>query len=116
MRDIQGAKSGHTGYPNSPYAATRRATATQENRAMITFRMFAKPAVILLTTGLALSGCSHEGTLKKQRAKCEKISNESERTRCLDKVASDEKEYQRQQNETKIEQNYIRKLEDMKPR
>jgi hypothetical protein len=72
--------------------------------------------VILLTTGLALSACTHEGTLKKQRAKCEKTSNESERALCLQKVESDEREYQRIHNETTLEKNYIRKLEDMKPR
>jgi hypothetical protein len=71
-------------------------------------------ATSLLTLVLALSGCSHESAFQKQRTKCHKLTEESERSSCLEKVAADESAYERKHNETRIEKNYKRKLEDMK--
>ena len=79
-------------------------------------RLFPNPMTGLLILGLAMFGCSHEAAFQKQRAECKKVSIEGERTRCLQTVEADETEYQRKQNETRIEQSYKRKLEDMRPR
>ena len=76
--------------------------------------MITKLALTALTMGLTLSACTHEGAFKKQRAECQKLSDESERNRCLQKVESDERAYRLQHDQTRIEKNYMRKLEDMR--
>jgi len=78
-------------------------------------RKFAKPVLSLLTLVLALSGCAHEPPFKKQRDKCQAMTDEKERKACLQKVAIEERAYERKQNETRIEKSYKRKLEDMRP-
>jgi ABC-type enterochelin transport system substrate-binding protein len=70
---------------------------------------------VVTVLAVALSGCSHEAAFKKQRAQCQAMSAEAERSRCIQKLEADERDYQRKQNETNIERNYKRKLQDMKP-
>jgi hypothetical protein len=77
-------------------------------------KIFAIQAMLLSIALSALLGCSHEAAFEKQRVACKAISNESERTRCMQKVETDETAYQRKSNETRIEKDYKRKLEDMK--
>lgn len=78
-------------------------------------------AIVLFLFGataitVSLSGCSHEGALRKQRAECQKIASEGDRARCLQKAADEERAYERKRNETRIEESYKRKLDDMRPR
>jgi hypothetical protein len=92
----------------------RTPNASQEKPEMIYRRL---PSSLVASAAiLALIGCSHEAAFQRKRAECQKSSIEAERTRCLQKVDAQETEYRRQQNETRIEQSYKRKLEDMRPR
>ena len=79
-------------------------------------RTMTKTLLIALIAAGGLIGCSHEAAFEKRRAECRKMSAESERGRCLQNVEEEERAYERQRNETRIERNYKRKLEDMNRR
>jgi hypothetical protein len=83
---------------------------------MLSVRVFVKRGMILLLAMLGIAGCAHEARFERNRSECQKIERESERALCLQNVNGEQREYERQRNETRIEREYKRKLEDMKRR